>query len=456
VVAPLARGLACALALLAAAGSARAGNVTDREIAAVRATYLVERGDFAGAEALLRAHLREDTEDASALARLAEVHFNLNRVTEALEQINSAFEELDSRLWSVAERVKWTSLKVQILSELNRIPEARELLRPLEAFKDYAEWISEVRSKLASGTVSRQDWPLPQPSQTNWSVQAQVSGGSDSNFGFVSDPIATSLEGDEDADLGSLYSDFGLAVARTSQNTQRIRQTRFGLGYRQYVLEGARYYNSLAPSVAFSHTGVPVDPFKDWVWQQGAQVQASLLNLDGMQLYLTAADLRPGIRRVSGADSGETYQLIFQYNVYGASYAGEGTENRSGLNAGVGTSLDRRLGNWMLSVGAQGLRLQPSGSSYQGYAWMAPLVANWMSPAGRWSAELASNPGQRIYSGGTEGRKDLWLDGRLSVHFGWKPTLRVGFEGGWLKNNSTLDDYDFTKTEGSLFIRTRL
>jgi hypothetical protein len=437
---------------LALGASTQAG-VTEREIVRVRSEYFLARQDLANAEAVLRAHLGEDPEDPDGRARLAEILVINLRPLEALGEIEKAFSLIDSRNWKTPERVKWTSLKAQILWSLKRRVDAEHALKSLDVHAEYAEWLTEVRSRMAKGDLSLESWPLPQPSSTNWALQGQLNLGRDSNFGFVSDPIATSLEEDEDSSFDSLYGEGALALARVRENTERSQQARFSLGYRQYVTEEARYYNSLTPVLSFFHSAIPQDPFFAWISQHSAQIQANFLNLNGMQLYLLGADIRPGLRRVSGPRGGLNLQLIFQYNAYGADYSGEGSENRAGLNAGGAFQLDRRWGGFGFSWGVQGLRLQPSGSSYQGYSVMMPVVANWSSESGAWGFELSSNPSERIYSGGTEGRRDRWLDGRLSLHQGWSRNTRVGIDTAWLKNNSNQDDYDFTKTEVSFFVR---
>jgi len=437
----------------AACGVSAQAGVTEREIVRVRSEYFLARQDLSNAEAVLRAHLTEDPEDPDGRARLAEILVINLRPTEALGEIEKAFSLIDSRNWKTPERVKWTSLKAQILWSLKRRVDAEHALKALDVHSEYAEWLAEVRGRMTQGDLSLEDWPMPQPSSTTWALQGQLNLGRDSNFGFVSDPIATSLEGDEDSSLDSLYGEGALALARMRQNTERSQQARMSLGCRQYVSEEARYYNSLTPALSFFHSSMPEDPYLAWIHQHSAQIQANFLNLNGMQLYLLGADLRPGLRRVSGPRGGMNLQLIFQYNAYGADYSGEDTENRSGLNAGGAIQWDRRWGGFGVSFGVQGLKLQPSGSSYQGYSVMIPVVANWSSESGDWGLELSSNPSERVYSGGTDGRRDRWLDGRLSLHQGWSRNTRVGIDAAWLKNNSNQDDYDFTKTEASFFIR---
>lgn len=450
--------LAGALLCSGVGGFSRAGlaGVTEREIVRVRSEYFLARQELSSAEAVLRAHLAEDPKDPDARARLAEVLVIHLRPSEALGELDQAFALVDSRNWTTPERVKWTSLKAQILWSLKKRVEASHALKALEIHSEYAEWLAEIRAKMASGNLSLEEWPIAQPSSTLWDLQAQLNVGQDSNFGFVSDPIATSLQTEGSADLSSLYSDVALSVARIRRNAERSEQYRFGLGYRQYVTEEARYYNSLTPALSYQYAKLPQDPFMDWVWQHGAQIQTSLLNLNGMQLYLLGIDWRPGLRRVSGLSSGMNLRAVLQYNAYGSDYAGDGSENRSGPNAGAEVSWDRRWDSVALSGGAQLLKLQPSGSSYQGYAWMTPLLLNWGAGLDSWTVEFATNPGQRVYSGGTESRRDLWLDGRVSFHWGWGEKTRWGVDGVWTKNNSNQDDYDFTKTEASVFIRHQL
>lgn len=437
----------CSAAL---AREARAGNETDREIIWVRSDLAVELGDPVQAEALLREHLKADADDPNARARLARLLFDHEQPADALLQMELAFASIDSRMWTNPERVQWSSLRAQILCELKRRDEATQSLKFIEAFLEYRQWLGEALNHLARVRGCVDGWPEPGPIQRQWFFQAQSGAGYDTNYAFISDPTANSLSSSE---LGSLYADVAVQANRIDQDSRRAHSWRLATSYRQYVTAEARYYNSLTPSVSWGRQEVPADPYVRNLWSHGVQAQANLLNLDGFQLYLYAMDARSGLRRSLGQVWSQSLQGVLQYTGYGSGYAGDGTENRSGLNAGVSTSIDRRSGQFQFSLGVMALRLQASGASYQGYSVTAPLLLNWTTRKGVWQLEFASQPSERLYSGSTTARKDLWLDGRLTLHRALDANWRLGVDGNWQKNNSNLEDYDFQKIEAALFVR---
>ena len=313
------------------------------------------------------------------------------------------------------------------------------MLRPLDPEPEYAHFLARLRALIRARET--RGWPAPYASRTEWHSQAALSLGLDSNYGFVSDPIATSL----DESTGSLYADALGAITRNSQQGDSLQSMRLGVSYRQYVTPEARYYNALTPALSYSSVGSR--------WQLGAQLQSSLLNLSGLELYLTSLDLRPGLRLWQGQRGGATTFMVVQYNLYGDGYSGSGSQDRTGANAGVGASVEGRLRALHALLGLQLLRLEPRGEAFQGYSWMAPVVLNVSTSSSRLLLEVSSSPGQRIYLGASPIRRDLWLDARASLHYGLIQNLRVGVDAAWQKNNSNQDDYDFTKTEAAVFIR---
>ncbi len=427
-----------------------AGNETDREIIAVRSDLALEMGDPVLAEALLREHLKIDADDPNARARLSRILFNQSQGAEGLLQMELAFASIDSRKWSTPERVMWSSLRAQLLCDLKRRDEASQSLKSLEAFPEYRQWLGEAQHHLAEVRGCVDGWPAPGPIQRRWFFQAQAAAGQDTNYAFISDPTANSLSSSE---LGSLYSDIAVQANRIDQDSVRAHSWRIATTYRQYVTAEARYYNSLTPSVAWGRQEVPADPYVRNLWSHSVQAQGNFINLDGLQLYLYSLDARSGVRRSLGRVWSQSLQGVLQYTGYGSGYAGDDTEDRSGLSAGFATSIDRRSGQFQFSLGLMGLRLQAAGTSYQGYAVTAPLLLNWSTRKGVWSVEFASQPSERIYSGATTARKDLWLDARLSLHRGLSSKWRLGIDGNWQKNNSNLEDYDFQKIEAALFVR---